>query len=165
VLRRLAVAARALPEPYGLVVLDGWRPPGFQRELLAYYRDRYGGGTEGYVADPDDRRVVPPHVTGGAVDLTLSAGGVPLALGTDFDDFTERAHLAALEGRTADRLPAALRRLLARVLSAQGFAPYPLEWWHWSHGDQRWAAQHGLPRSRYAAVGAPPASSTAAASR
>ena len=41
----------------------------------------------------------PPHLTGGAVDLTLGDGdGRPLDLGTDFDAFVPEAGARALEG-------------------------------------------------------------------
>jgi hypothetical protein len=63
------LAAESLPRGFGLAVFDAWRP-------LALFT------AEG---DP------PPHLTGGAVDLTLSWQGTPLALGTGFDDFSSRA--------------------------------------------------------------------------
>jgi zinc D-Ala-D-Ala dipeptidase len=36
-----------------------------------------------------------------------------------------------------------------------GFAPYQLEWWHFSFGDQNWAAYYGLESSLYAAATLP----------
>lgn len=41
------------------------------------------------------------------------------------------------------------RRLLAAALLENGFAPLPAEWWHWSYGDQQWAAFHGLDESLF----------------
>ncbi len=152
VVARLQQAAAKLPDGFGIAVLDGWRSMSFQRELIAYYRAMHPGLQDGYVSDPDEARIVPPHVTGGAVDLTLSWDGRALALGTDFDDFSSLARPEALEGDATAPLARDLRRLLASVLIDAGFAPYPLEWWHWSYGDQWWAAQRGLPSALYGPV-------------
>lgn len=153
VVRRLGVAGSLLPDGFGLVVLDGWRSTGVQQALLDFYQRRAGRELVGYVADPADRQMVAPHTTGGAVDLTLGLGGRPLALGTDFDDFTERAHFLALErGDESTGTAATLRRVLARAMLRAGFAPYPLEWWHWSYGDQRWAAHQGRAATLYSTV-------------
>lgn len=29
---------------------------------------------------------------------------------------------------------------MASIMLKAGFAPYPLEWWHWSYGDDVWAS-------------------------
>lgn len=158
-LDRLAAAAARLPAPFGLTVLDGWRSPAYQRALLTHYRTQHPGLEDGWVSD-DDGDVVPPHTTGGAVDLTLSWHGTPLALGTDFDAFDDSAHPGALERPGLDATAARcrdLRRMLAGVLGAEGLSVYPMEWWHWSYGDQWWAAAHGRARSVYGPVTEPPA--------
>jgi D-alanyl-D-alanine dipeptidase len=149
VIERLTRASGLLPEPFAIAVLDGWRSVDYQRELLAYYVDRFPELTAGYIADPDDELVLPPHTTGGAVDLTLRWNGIDLALGTDYDSFAETAHLVTLEREVGDHRARELRRLLSSVLREAGFAPYPMEWWHWSYGDQWWAAEYGHPVSLY----------------
>lgn len=156
VISRLVGVATALPTDFDLVLLDGWRSRVFQQELLEYYREASEGSIEGYVADPKNPSVIPGHVTGGAVDLTLSYRGQPLALGSDYDEFSERAHLGALESETSYSTDAKLRRLLGGHLTAAGFAPYPLEWWHWSYGDQRWAAQVDARAAVYGEAVSPP---------
>lgn len=154
---RLIAADAALPPRYGIVVLDGWRSPRYQQELLAHYRAQHPDLAAGFVADPEDD-LVAPHTTGGAVDLTLSLDGMPLALGTDFDAFTDDARLDAFEGRPGSVRD--LRRLLAHVLGTVGLAPYPQEWWHWSYGEQWWAAANGQSRTVYGVVDGEPAAST-----
>jgi D-alanyl-D-alanine dipeptidase len=153
VIARLEQALAALPEPFGIAVLDGWRSTDYQRELLSYYTARFPDIGDGYVADPEDKFVLPPHTTGGAVDLTLSWNGASLALGTDYDSFADAAHVGALESERDSPIARDLRRLLSSVLRGAGFAPYPLEWWHWSYGDQWWAAEYGYPVSLYSQVG------------
>ncbi|HEY6932554.1 MAG TPA: M15 family metallopeptidase [Marmoricola sp.] len=147
---RLVEAQAHLPDGFTLVLLDCWRTSELQRRLVSHYAGEEGvGAVVGYVSDPDDAVVVPPHTTGGAVDLTLALDGSALALGTDFDAFTEEAHLLHHEGADGVAEVRACRRLLGRALADSGFAPYPWEWWHWSYGDQRWAAQTGRTRALF----------------
>jgi D-alanyl-D-alanine dipeptidase len=148
---RLRSAHDLLPEGLDLVILDGWRSRAFQARLVAFYGD--DAATSGYVSSATDKSLIPPHCTGGAIDLTLAVDGVALALGSDFDDFSPRAHLTALEREPMHgSLECLLRRLLYGVLVQVGFAPYQLEWWHFSFGDQHWAAYYGLDASIYGEV-------------
>lgn len=77
------------------------------------------------------------HQTGGAVDLTLcDKDGMPLDMGSMYP-------VKCPEMVTSYRLPVELknrRKLLCRVMRKEGFANYPGEWWHFSYGDQLWAA-------------------------
>lgn len=141
IVTRLLEIQMELPDGFGLAIFDGWRSIDTVRALYAHY---YGPGSTlepGYLAEPDDD-VTPPHLTGGAVDLTLTWQGVPLELGSPFDEFTPRSHLLALE-RTdltpEQQLDRDLRRLLHTVMTDGGFAPYADEWWHYSLGDEAWA--------------------------
>ncbi|RAY12441.1 D-alanyl-D-alanine dipeptidase [Actinomadura craniellae] len=152
VAERLLRAQRRLPADFDLIVIDAWRPLPFQSELLDHYRRTGEADPAGFVADPDDVHQVPPHVTGGAVDLTLGWRGAPLGLGTDFDAFVPAAATAAFETDGGDHRVRNLRRLLGRVLAEEGFVPDPLEWWHWSYGDQWWAARTGAPAALFGAV-------------
>ena len=144
VLDRLLAAQLQLPNGFAFAIFDGWRSAATIRALYDHF---YGPGSTlapGFLADPDDATQVPPHSTGGAVDLTLSWQGTPLSLGTPFDEFTERAHLTALERcGPEDHLSRDLRRLLFHTMTSHGFAPYAEEWWHFSHGDVAWAIAAG----------------------
>ena len=106
------------------------------------------GRTRGWCPNPGESLCTVPrsHATGGAVDVTLSWHGVPLALGTDYPSTDDAALLTAFE-RT-DGPVRELRRLLAKHLFAQGMVPDPAVWWHWSYGDARWAA-HMKTMPRY----------------
>ena len=95
----------------------------------------------------------PPHLTGGAVDLTLGDGdGRPLDLGTDFDAFVPEAGARALED--LDVPARGLRRLLFWTMAAEGFTAYVEEWWHFDLGDQFWGLVRGHP-ARYAGADGP----------
>lgn len=152
VVGRLRAARAALPPGFDLVVLDGWRSLAFQAALREYYLSTQGEVGTDYVAAADDDHLRAGHTTGGAVDVTLSWQGVPLAIGTDYDAFTPLAHPAAFERASADERVRDLRRLLVTVMTGAGFAPYPVEWWHWSWGEQWWAALTGSPQAVYDVV-------------
>lgn len=138
---RAVRASKMLPTGFGLAVLDAWRPLVLQQHLfdVAYANPDL---PEGFVTPPSaDPETPPPHLTGGTLDVTLTWRGVPLSLGTDFDDFTETAHVAALEGTMDPSRD--LRRLLFWTMQAAGFAPIWCEWWHFEFGTRRWAAANG----------------------
>jgi D-alanyl-D-alanine dipeptidase len=139
---RLGHVADRLPARLGLAVFDAWRPLALQAELYHAAYDE-PGLPDGYVAFPNpDPTAPPPHVTGGTVDLTLTLDGVPLALGTGFDDFTALATTDALEATPG--VARELRRLLYRAMGGGGFVVLHCEWWHFEFGTRRWAAINGI---------------------
>lgn len=149
VLEALQEAASTLPSGFGLAVFDAWRSPVTVRALYDHF---YGPGSRlppGYLADPDDPTIVPPHLTGAAVDLTLTWEGRALALGTFFDHFGPRAARTALEDDPDTEPARSLRRLLHHHLEDVGFVGLAAEWWHVSLGDQHWAAITGAPSARF----------------
>ena len=163
---RLAAVADGLPDGLTLVVWDGYRPIATQAALFNGYLDELAmvhpdlpadaleDAAARYVTPPSRSRLAPPpHLTGGAVDLTLGDGnGRPLDLGTDFDAFVPEAGARALEavpGQARD-----LRRTLYWAMAGQGFTPYVEEWWHFDHGDQFWGLATGQA-ARYAAAEPP----------
>ena len=139
VVRRLGLAAESLPAGLSLAVFDAWRSPQLQRELMA---NALTLGAAAYVSPPsEDPTLPPPHVSGGAVDITLALDGVPLALGTPFDSFTEQAHTAAFEQH--EGVVRESRRLLYWTLRDAGFVVHELEWWHFEFGTSRWGTLLG----------------------
>lgn len=149
-IERLVSANAALPPGFEIVVLDGWRSRSFQEEVRSYYAGSSGNDIAGFVADPNaDARSIPPHVTGGAVDLTLCWRGAALGLGSDFDEFSRAASAdAALTGLISARAHD-LRGVLGRALTDVELVSYSLEWWHWSYGDQLWASTTGRSHAIY----------------
>lgn len=151
VAERLRRASKRLPVDFEIVVIDGHRTRPFQSELLTYYQTRVEGSLREFVADPSSKTLVPPHITGGAADLTLSWRGAVLGLGTDFDSFMPESAPAAFEQR-ANGPARDLLRLLASVLLAEDMAVNDSEWWHWSYGDQHWANQTGASAALYGEI-------------
>lgn len=161
VAERLARAADSLPAGLSLVVWDGYRPIAIQRALyegfLASLRATHAAWDEEtlareaarYVTPPStDPGCPPPHLTGGAVDLTLAGpDGRLLDMGTDFDAFVPEAgarSLELMEGPATEN-----RRILFWAMHDAGFTAYSEEWWHFDHGDQFW----GLVTGRTAVYG------------
>lgn len=163
-----AVNARLGEAGLELFVFDAWRP----RAVQAYFHDVWMPGelkkrnpaligealireVERYWARPStDENSPAPHATGAAVDLTIRwRGGEHLWMGSLFDDVTEIAHRDHFE-RDFDfafshEEARANRRLLHWAMAEQGFAGHPDEWWHFSYGDQLWAALSGADAAHY----------------
>ena len=106
----------------GLKMFDCYRPKAFQQRLW----DKV----------PDPHYVMPPwkgsqHSRGAAVDLTVvDKNGKELDMGTEFDNFTERAHTDNLH------LPKNVldnRKILRGVMEKVGFKGIRTEWWHFSY--------------------------------
>ena len=101
----------------------------------------------------------PPHLTGGAVDLTIrETGGEQIEMGkslglysTAFPDHFEC--LAEMRELNDIELQAQKnRRILYWVMEGEGFAVNPTEWWHWSYGDQLWSKLRGTKAAFYGAM-------------
>ena len=138
---RLSHAVESLPARWGMCVFDAWRPLELQAALYdAAYTDRTL--PPGYVSEPEQSpKTPPPHLSGGAVDCSLTLDGIPLALGAGFDDFYGPTHAAALESEPGvDR---ELRRWLYWTMHDVEFVILDTEWWHFEYGTRRWAAITG----------------------
>lgn len=163
VAERLERVANGLPAGMKLIVWDAWRSFETQQALYeAWMADLARKHTEWsqevlhretarYVSVPSrDPNCPAPHITGGAVDLTLAdADGRPLDLGTDFDAFVPEAGATALESTPSSARDN--RRLLFWSMAAEGFTAYVEEWWHFDFGDQFWGSITGRP-ARYGPV-------------
>jgi len=153
-----------------IFLFDAWRP----RAVQAYFHDvwmprelaRRGSTLSGaalteeveryWAAPTDDPSSPAPHATGAAVDLTLRwKEGDSLWMGSLFDDVTALAHRDRFESLSlenfsfSDQEARANRRLLHWLMIEEGFAGHPDEWWHFSWGDQLWAALTGAPAAHY----------------
>lgn len=157
--RRLRQAAEQLPAGYYLVVLDGWRP--YELQIALYEQFKRNLLQQGW---PDDESLVErltkfvalpstqpdnpsPHITGGAVDLTIGGPDGWLEMGTEFDDFSERAATRYYEclpeharGEREERIRRN-RRWLYHLMTEAGFTNYPEEWWHYDYGNHHWARE------------------------
>ncbi|UZO81433.1 D-alanyl-D-alanine dipeptidase [Aquimarina sp. ERC-38] len=117
----LAEQKELMRKGYRFKIFDCYRPLSVQRKMWELQPDPQ------YVADPEQGSV---HNRGAAVDLTLTnLKGDVVEMGTDFDDFSEKAH------HTYKDLPAKIinnRKLLKTVMENAGFSSFTTEWWHYN---------------------------------
>ena len=156
----LMKAQSLLPEGYAFEILDTWRPYEVQLSLFNAYKDDLVKENPDllklseeelirkvceFVSYPDkSKRLSFVHSSGGAVDLTiLDEKGKRLDMGTEFDDFTDKAYTAWFEENSDNETIIRNRRLLCNVLTSVGFTNYPAEWWHYDFGDLFWAFYNG----------------------
>src|SRR5437868_1196479 len=108
VLDRITESLNFLPSEYGYLVWDVYRPREVQARLFNWMReeirkkspalneDQNFEEARKYMSPPSivGEEYCPPHLSGGAIDLTLFSlsDGKALEMGTVFDDCTERAH-------------------------------------------------------------------------
>ena len=125
--RLLAVQKQLRAKGLGLKVYDCYRPFSVQEEFWRIMPDQR------YVMQPtrdENGRMVKSsrHNRGAAVDVTLvDKAGRELAMPTEYDDFTEKAHRGSPLASSQARKNSAQ---LEKAMVAQGFDPLPTEWWH-----------------------------------
>lgn len=154
VAEKLLQASKLLPPDHQLVVLDGFRPYPLQVFLYEKFREDFLKSgrdlkeLEKYVATPSLQKEKPsPHLTGGAVDVTIRNTNGWLEMGTDFDEFSDQAQADWYEQLTNPTQQEINirnnRRLLKEIMEECGFVPYQGEWWHFDYGNVYWAKATG----------------------
>lgn len=93
-----------------------------------------------------DTKAPPGHCTGGAVDLTIIA---PDGEELDMTSPTERWDGAPTFSPLIGEAARANRAILVNSMASAGFSNCRDEWWHWSYGDNAWAARSGEPVAIY----------------
>jgi len=132
------VQAALKPQGYGLLIHDAYRP-WFATWM---FWEATPETSHEFVADPAKGS---RHNRGCAVDLTLVdlATGKAVTMPSRYDEMSPRAYGTYLGGTTRQR---ALRDLLGRHMTAEGFEVLPEEWWHFDYRD--WA-QYGIGQSTF----------------
>ncbi len=165
VAERLKTASLLLPNHFHFKVNEGWHPLRVQKEYFAEYvqklslehpdwtRKKVEKEASIFVAPP---KSIPPHTTGGAVDLTLvDDQGKEYNLRTtthttpQIGDYSETSHTLS---RNITPEQKKFRTILISALSQAGFVNYPAEWWHWSYGDRYWAYYKKEQKALYGSV-------------
>jgi D-alanyl-D-alanine dipeptidase len=162
---RLADLQRGWRGKYTFKIFDAYRPrsvqqaiyDGYERKLRAEHPewdpDRLMDETQRFVTRATDPDRIPPHSTGGAVDLTLlDDSGRELDMGTGFDHFGPEAAPGYFEATPGDPKVREHRRLLMRAMLATGFTVDDAEWWHFDLGNQSWAMRTGATSAGYGEV-------------
>jgi zinc D-Ala-D-Ala dipeptidase len=159
VAQRLLRADARLPEGVRLLIVECHRPLELQD---AYWEDQLKSLRERHPDWPEDKlatenakfvappEIVPPHSTGGAVDLVLvDAEGEELDMGSLLN---EKGPLMRTHARGLRQEAERNRNLLLEAMESAGFVNYPHEWWHFSYGDRYWAYAKGEPAAIYGAT-------------
>ena len=164
---RLMQAVSLLPKNYGFILYDGFRPLQVQQFLFNQFsaqikklyptlsEQQVKQETLKYVAFPSLNREHPaPHLTGGAIDLTIGdVHGNALDLGTAFDEMSERSATRYYEEHAEENKEARdLRRMLYNSMTSVGFMNYSEEWWHYDFGNISWARRIGAEKAIYGAM-------------
>jgi D-alanyl-D-alanine dipeptidase len=147
VAQKLNLAQTFLPKGYRLMLRCGYRSLSLQKKRYEWMlnqlkkthpdwsMEKLNMETSKCVAPLN---IIPPHSTGGAVDLSLiGPNGRQLYMGTQLGRFTEKTYTGS---NNISPQAKKNRKLLISVMTKTGFINYPTEWWHWSYGDQYWAA-------------------------
>lgn len=129
------ILLKSKTQGYKFLVFDAFRPKAVQKIMFEFVK---GTEHESYVANPERGSL---HNFGLAIDLTIvDDKGVPLDMGTPFDDFDSLAQ-PRLEseflssGKLTDQAYQN-RALLKSIMDAAGFVQLPWEWWHFD-ADKR----------------------------
>ena len=147
VVAKLLEATKYLPQGTRFLVIEGHRPLSLQKKYFDEYSEELSGlrvdwdkkriyeEASKYVAPPE---IIPPHSTGGAVDLTLAKeDGKEIDMGTRLNADPEESNNACFTLAANISEEARInRQLLISTMSKSGFVNYSTGWWHWSYGDR-----------------------------
>jgi D-alanyl-D-alanine dipeptidase len=126
---------------YALHVYDCYRPVRAVQAFVAWAADLQDQSTKAAHYPRVDKSALIPdyiadhsgHSRGATLDLGLDdcrhGPCRPVDMGTDFDLFDTRAHTDSPELTPTQR---AHRQQLRAAMAAEGFANYPMEWWHFT---------------------------------
>lgn len=164
VVKKLTLIQKGL-QLYKFKIWDGFRPRSVQNKIYKeFWRDlkdknpewndgRLAIETRVFASNGEDFSKIPPHVTGGAVDLTLvDFNGKELEMGSVFDHLGPESHSLYFEKSSLNIVARENRRLLREAMLAGGFSCYADEWWHFDYGNQWWAANLDKPSALYGEV-------------
>lgn len=161
---KLQNAQQDFLEPKGLCfkIFDAWRPRDVQNKVYAacwneisqknpeWNEADVDAAAAQYVINGHEENRVPPHTTGGAVDLTLarSATGEALDIGSAYCEWTNRGP------GSPDAAPETVEnhRLLLIACQTAGLVQDRAQWWHFDFGNQKWAALNGFGTAIYGEV-------------
>lgn len=149
---------------YKFLIWDGYRSRETQSAIYNRYwtelhtqhpdwnNDRLAVEVGTFVTKSSEKRI-PPHTTGGAVDLTLlTKAGRQLDMGTKFDYFGPEAAALYFEENRTNPVVQHNRKILREAMQAEGFRIEPEEWWHFDYGNQLWATTMHKPYALYGEI-------------
>lgn len=162
VFKKLLKAQSFLPKGIYLFVKEGYRPISFQKKIFNQYKnklriqnpdldeERLFIEASLFIAPPD---IVPPHSTGGALDLVLvDQKKQELDLGGFPDNNSSYSDSCKTAAKNISKIAKHNRKILLTAMKKVGFINYPYEWWHYSYGDRYWAYVSKNPTAFYGSI-------------
>jgi zinc D-Ala-D-Ala dipeptidase len=160
-------AQEYLPKNLRLCLYEGYRSTRLQEQLFNNYFDKVKKKYPSWdhqeiflettklvapVNNIDGSLNIPPHSTGGAIDIYLIDNNKqPVDMGIRVEDW-----MTDIDGRISQTNSSEIsedarkyRSILSNVLQAAGFVNCPTEYWHWSYGDRYWAYHENQEHAIY----------------
>lgn len=148
-LQNVGLLINKINPDWQLVVTEGWRTLEVQTMKFnaVYEKVKDIELAHQIIAAPD----VAGHPSGGAVDVTIfdTKNNKAIDFGSEIYDFTDKICYVKNPKIEVGSEAWFNRMLLRGAMMSQGFAPFDGEWWHFSYGDQEWAAYYGKTRAVY----------------
>ncbi|MBC8066031.1 MAG: hypothetical protein H7Y17_14455 [Chlorobia bacterium] len=142
-------ASLAIPKPFSLGLVEGWRPMARQQRI---YDFMYESAVEAFPhrdhaalrrticrwIAPTDQKAPPGHCTGAAVDVwLLDEAGQEVDVWSPYS----RHQAAATFTLGIGEPHSSNRMMLYEAMVGAGFSNCRDEWWHYSFGDAGWAVR------------------------
>lgn len=144
---KLDMAAEHLPHGYQFKIFETYRSATkqilFWEKELIKIKSQYPDFSQEQIEEKANEGIANPykigsgHQTGSALDLTICKDGKELDMGTDYLDTDNPKTPTFSKGLTEQQMNN--RKMLCFLMSVAGLVNYPLEWWHYSYGEQEWA--------------------------
>lgn len=157
VYNKLIEAQKMLPDGLKLCIYEGYRSLNLQEHL---FNNRYDEVKKQHpnwshkdifiettrlvapVVNLDESHNIPPHATGGAIDVYLINGKREVVdMGICVEDWMKDLDGSISQTNSVKISDQAkmYRNIMSSVLTKVGFVNCPTEYWHWSFGDRYWA--------------------------
>jgi D-alanyl-D-alanine dipeptidase len=103
------------------------------------------------VINLDGSQNIPPHNTGGAVDIeVIMDDGQLVDMGMTAEDWGRiNPEVCLTDCKLINEGAQQNRKRLIEVMQMHGFINYPTEWWHFSYGDRYWAYRRPVKQAIY----------------
>jgi D-alanyl-D-alanine dipeptidase len=156
---KIIEAQNRLPKELRFCLYEGYRSLGLQRQL---FENRYQELHAKYsswdhkklfletaklvspVINLDGFHNIPPHSTGGAIDIYLiNDSGEIVDMGIEVAQWMNDTDgsISKTSSEKISQEAKHYRKILSDALEKSDFVNYPGEYWHWSYGDRYWAYQ------------------------
>jgi len=148
---------------YKFKIWDGFRPRTVQNviydKLYNEFKSKHPDWSQeklefevgAFITPAKEPDRIPPHATGGTIDLTLvdATTGDELNMGTGFDYFGPEASSDYFDKNSINETVKQNRILFREAMFSKEFVQYTEEWWHFDYGNQLWALSLNKPFAIY----------------